>query len=314
MNGMSVLALSATFVAVILMTFGFLMASSSWLRVRRRVEEPEAPPSLAVMLPTEEEHPLKKRLFKWLSLPGKWTLKDPEDTSQVRALLVQGGFRRQNAPALFYGCKALLGLIAPVPFMLYALIKENFTVYTVLIALFLGIGGYLLPRLILQWIINQRQDKLDKTLPDVIDLLIVCMEAGMSLPAALSMVSEEIRDVSKTFFTELQITVGEMRAGITRDSALRNLGTRTGVASIQSLVSLMNQSEKMGTSVAKSLRSHADFTRVQRTLRVEEAAGKLPVKIMFPLICFIFPTIFIVIIGPGVIGIVKHLFPVLAGR
>ncbi len=314
MSGFNILALCATFIAALLMTLGVLLATSTRVRVRRRVEEPEASPSLAVMLPTEEENPFKKIVFKLLSLPGQWFLRDKEDASELRALLINGGFRRRNAVAVFYGIKALVGLITPVPFMLYALIHEKFTLLTVLASVLLGLVGYILPGVILKAIVGQRQDKLDKTLPDVIDLLIVCMEAGMSLQAALAMVAEEIQDVSRHFFTELQITVGEMRAGLTRESALRNLGTRTGVASIQSLVSLMNQSEKMGTSIAKSLRSHADFTRVQRTLRVEEAAAKLPVKIMFPLICFIFPAMFIVIIGPGVIGIINHLFPVLAGK
>jgi tight adherence protein C len=191
---------------------------------------------------------------------------------------------------------------------------DKLTGVSILISFGLAGVGYLLPQFILQKIVNRRHEKLDKALPDVIDLFVICMEAGLSLQATVNRVAEEIRPVCPEFYSELQITGGEMRTGIARDAALTNLGQRTGVQSVQSLVTLMNQSEKMGASIAQSLRVHADFVRTQRTLRAEEKAAQLPVKIMVPMVFFIFPALFIVILGPAVIRISQQLLPAMVGR
>jgi tight adherence protein C len=137
--------------------------------------------------------------------------------------------------------------------------------------------------------------------------MIVCMEAGLALQGTFVRVAEEIKSLSKDLHNELQITNAELRAGIPRETALKNLAERTGVQSIRSLVNLMVQSEKMGTSIAETLRTQANFTRVQRAQRAEEIAAKLPVKILFPMMVFIMPTLFIVILGPGAINISRNL-------
>jgi tight adherence protein C len=167
--------------------------------------------------------------------------------------------------------------------------------------------GYYLPYYILQVSLRRRQDRLDRALPDVLDLMIVSMEAGLALQATLVRVAEEVRSISKELYKELQFTNAELRTGSSRDTALKNLAERTGVPSIKSLVSLILQSEKMGTSIAEALRTHADFIRVQRAQKAEEIAAKMPVKILFPMMLCIMPVLFIIIIGPGAIRISRTL-------
>ncbi len=151
--------------------------------------------------------------------------------------------------------------------------------------------------------LKQRQNRIDRALPDVLDLMIVSMEAGLSLQSTLNHVADEVKRISKDFHGELRITNAEMSTGIPRDNALRNMGERTGVQSVKSLIGLMIQSEKMGASISQSLRTHADFVRVQRAQKAEEMAAKLPIKIIFPTLVCMFPAIFIVILGPAAIQI-----------
>jgi tight adherence protein C len=165
-------------------------------------------------------------------------------------------------------------------------------------------GFYMVPYL-LRLLTSRRQDRIDKALPDVLDLLIVCMEAGLSLQATINRVSDEVKSISIDLYKELQLTNAELRTGINREIALRNLGERTGVQNVKALVGLMIQSDRMGASIVQSLRTHAAFLRVQRSQRAEERAAKLPVKILFPLLLFIFPAIFVVVLGPAAIKITK---------
>jgi tight adherence protein C len=137
--------------------------------------------------------------------------------------------------------------------------------------------------------------------------MIVSMEAGLALQATMVRVADEVRGISKDLYKELQFTNAELRAGSSRETALKNLAERTGVQSVKSLVSLMLQSGKMGTSIADALRTHADFIRVQRTQKAEEIAAKMPVKILFPMMLCIMPALFIVILGPGALRISRNL-------
>ncbi len=157
----------------------------------------------------------------------------------------------------------------------------------------------------LRFITSRRQDRIDKALPDVLDLLIVCMEAGLSLQATINRVADEVKSISMDLYRELQLPNAELRTGISREIALKNLGERTGVQNVKALVGLMIQSDRMGASIVQSLRTHAAFLRVQRSQRAEEQAAKLPVKILFPLLLFIFPAIFVVVLGPAAIQITK---------
>ncbi len=316
MTTMTFLAWGGTFVAIVLMTYGLMLAYGSRRLLRKRMGEPAAPPRTTVSVLRQDEvgNPFLRRLFNWLTLSGQWGLKDQKEVSRIRELLIHAGFRNPKAPAILYGLKVTVGLLVPVPFVLYLIMHERVNSSTLLLAFLLAGLGYFLPQVVLGRLVKARQEKIDRALPDVLDLFIICMEAGLALQATVNRVADEIRPVCPEFYKELQITGGEMRTGISRDLALKNLGRRTGVQSVQSLVTLMIQSERLGTSIAQSLRTHADFVRMQRTLRAEERASKLPVKILFPMMLFIFPAMFIVIIGPGIIRIAKYLIPVLYGH
>jgi tight adherence protein C len=256
----------------------------------------EAPPSL------------KKRLLDWLSSLGKLTMKEKaEGNPELRSTLYQAGFRHPNASAMYFGLRMLCAFLLPLPFMFLNIWQGKAASATLMMAFMLVATGYFLPSYFLKVALRKRQDRMDRALPDVLDLMIVSMEAGLALQASLLRVAEEVRGISKELHKELQITNAELRAGIARDAALKNLAERNGVQSLKSLVALMVQSEKMGTSIAEALRTHADFIRVQRSQRAEEVAAKLPVKILFPMMICIMPALFIVILGPGAIQISRSL-------
>ncbi len=233
--------------------------------------------------------------------------KEKQVVSDLRLTLIQAGFRYTNAVALFYGIKAISTMLLPIGYLVYVMWTSKMTTLNLGIALGMGALGYYLPNYILRRTLRQRQERIDRALPDVLDLMIVSLEAGLSLQSSLNHVAEEVRRISKDLNRELQITNAELRAGIPRDIALKNLGERTGVQSVKSLIALMIQSEKMGASIAQSLRTHADFVRVQRGQRAEELAAKMPIKIIFPTLFCIFPSIFIVILGPAAIQIYHSL-------
>jgi tight adherence protein C len=163
------------------------------------------------------------------------------------------------------------------------------------------------------WRIKNRQREIFESFPDALDLMTVCVEAGLALDAALARVGEEMRLKSVTLAEELHLVSLEMRAGSSRERALRNLALRTGVEEIDSLVALLVQSDRFGTSVADSLRVHSDGLRTKRRLRAEEAAAKIAVKLLFPLIFCIFPALMLVLLGPSFITMARVLFPALTG-
>jgi tight adherence protein C len=314
MSSLYLLAWGATFLAIALMTYGLALTLGERYKIRKRMEAPKARPAIAIMRGEETVHPIKRRLLDWLSFSGQWALKDEEEETGVRALLIHGGFRHPNAPAIFYGIKAMSGLLLPVPFLIFLIAHDKLNTITVAAAFLLAGVSYFLPQLFLQMRVARRQDKIDKALPDVIDLMIICMEAGLALQASMNRVADEIKGVCREFYAELQLTGGEMRAGLSRDVALRNLGRRTGVKSVQSLVTLMIQSDKMGSSIGQALRVHAEFSRAQRALKAEERAAKIPVKMVLALIMFILPTIFVVTAGPAIIIMFKSLAPLMQGK
>ncbi|MBW2134392.1 MAG: type II secretion system F family protein [Deltaproteobacteria bacterium] len=303
--------LGAIIITVTLFTYGFLTYWDSRRKLKERLKNPEKTLSTALRGRGEEESPAQKRFLELLSFSGQWALKDQQEVSRLRASLINAGYRHPNAPAIYFGLRVLTALLLPFPFLAYCVIQGKITTINLIIAFWFAGMGFFLPTYLLRVKIRKRQDRLDKALPDVLDLIIICMEAGLSLNGTLNRVAEEIRGIYKDFYNELLITTIEIRTGIPWHEALNNLGQRTGVQSVRSLVALMIQSDRLGASIAQALRTHADFVRVQRALRAEEQASKLAVKLLFPLICFIFPAMFIVILGPAVIRISKILLPTL---
>ncbi|HEY1985211.1 MAG TPA: type II secretion system F family protein [Terracidiphilus sp.] len=223
--------------------------------------------------------------------------KSKAEVSVVRQRLIRAGFRNDSAVKMFYGLKVLVPLLLAILAFATGLADQNpFMVYTMVLAL-----GFLGPDFWLGRRIKARQKKIRRGLPDVLDLLIICIEAGLSLDMATSRTSAELMRAQPDLCDELGIVVLEQRAGRPRQDAWRNLAERTDVDSLRSLVSILIQAEQFGTSIAKTLRIQADTLRTQRVQMVEEQAAKTSTKLVFPLVLFIFPSLFLVVLGPAVI-------------
>ena len=227
--------------------------------------------------------------------------KSDKEISIVLQRLTRAGYRGESAVKVFYGCK----LVTPILLSAIALLtglgsSSPFFVYL----LALG-GGFLAPDFWLGKKIEKRQKKLNRGLPDVLDLLVICMEAGLSLDQATARTAHELAQSQPELSDELNIVVLEQRAGRARSDAWKNMSDRTGVESLRNLVSMLVQTEQFGTSIAKMLRVHSDSLRVQRIQMVEELASKTSVKLVFPLVLFIFPALFLVTLGPAAIVMVE---------
>lgn len=246
-----------------------------------------------------------------LSLPEEdW------DKSAFRARFMHAGFRSSSAPTIYFATKTVLALMLPAIFLLSTGIgrlelSASGAAFTLLL---LATLGYYLPNMILARLIASRQRELFENFPDAIDLMTVCVEAGLGLDAALAKVGEEMKISSQVLAEEIHLVGLELRAGASREKALRNLVLRTGVEEIEALVAMLIQADRFGTSTANSLRVYSDMLRTKRRLRAEEAAAKIALKLLFPLIFFIFPSLMVVLLGPAFISIYRSILPALSGQ
>ncbi len=183
-----------------------------------------------------------------------------------------------------------------------------------MISLLAALFGFYLPNFYLKLKTMRRKEEIQRGLPDALDLMVVCVEAGTGLDAAIQRVGEEMKFSNKALSEEFHLLILELMAGKARRDALRNLALRTDLEDINSLVTLLIQTEQFGTNIGQALRVHSDSMRTKRYQKAEEVAAKLPVKLIFPLILFIFPSIFVVVLGPAAIRIFRILFPLFAGR
>ena len=227
--------------------------------------------------------------------------KTQAEVSVVQQRLIRAGIRSDSAIRFFYGSKVLVALILCVVVTVTRLEQQNPFIFYVMC---LGVG-YLAPDFWLGRMISTRQNKLRLSLPDVLDLLVICVEAGLGLDQALARTVQELRGTHRALADELGIVVLEQRAGRSRTDAWRHLAERTDVGVIRNVVSMLIQSEQFGTSIAKTLRTHSETLRTQRIQSVEEMAAKTTVKLIFPLVLFIFPCLFVVTLGPAAIVMVE---------
>ena len=239
-------------------------------------------------------------------------LSAPEENweqSALRRRFMQAGLRSPSAPILFYAIKTITAFGLPLIawLLLNAFFPKGTASSYVLILLSLALVGFYGPSVFLNWMIKVRQREIFETFPNAIDLLTICVEAGLGLDAAIARVAEEMRIGSAIVADELTLVSLELRAGSSKERALRNLALRTGVEDIDTLVAMLIQSEKFGTTIGASLRVHSDMLRTKRMQRAEEKAGKLPVKLLFPLIFCIFPSLMVVMLGPSMIRITQTL-------
>jgi tight adherence protein C len=233
-------------------------------------------------------------------------------TKKLRLKLIRAGFRSEKAFRTFLTSKVLLGVLFPATYVA-AKIFYRFTPDMLLICIALAILGFFLPNVYIWFVAKGRQNAMVKALPDALDLMVVCVESGLGLDMTFKRVGDEIRPIDSNLSDEFHLTNLEIRAGRPRDESFKDLSVRTGLAEVHNLMTILIQTSRFGTSVAKALRVHADAMRIKRRQLAEEQAAKSTVKLIFPLIFFIFPAIFVVLVGPGAIQIATVLFPVLGG-
>ena len=237
-----------------------------------------------------------------LSLPEEgW------QSSSVQIKFLQAGIRNKNAPQYYFAIKTLLTLVLPLVLALFLhFTQPNIPFARVMIMVLLtAAAGYYLPEMLLRFITQKRIERMRNSLPDMIDLMVICTESGMSIDAAIARISQEMARTNPDLAQEFYLAALEMRAGASRIEALRNLALRSRLEDLEDLVSVLVQADKFGTSLAESLRVQSDMMRSRRSQRAEEMAAKIPVKMTVPLILFIFPTLMLVLLGPAIIQMIQ---------
>jgi tight adherence protein C len=231
------------------------------------------------------------------------------EKSTLRTRFMNAGWRNPFAPTLFFAAKTALALLAPamIGVLVVAAVIALSGIKLLFLLLLTASVGYYLPNVTLNQIARRRQREIFETLPDALDLLTVCVEAGLSLERAFVKVAGEIHIKSVTLAQELQLVLMEMRAGFSKERALRNFALRSGVNDVDTLVAMLIQSERFGTSVGDSLRVYSENLRNKRRLLAEECAAKIGLKLLFPLIFCIFPTLLMVLLGPAAIQLSRTL-------
>ena len=229
------------------------------------------------------------------------------EAQKLQKQLMQAGFRSQTAPGVYRAIQlmTMAGFPAIVALACALLAKPLSGAFLWIVSAF--VAGFFLPRYALGRMIRSRQQLVRWGLADALDLMVISIEAGLGLNAAMMKVSSELKEVHPDICDEFELANLEIRVGRERDEALRNLAERTGVDDLRSLVAMLIQTDKFGTSIAKAIRAFSDSLRTKRRQRAEQAAQKAAVKLLFPLACFLFPTLFIAILGPAALQLMDTL-------
>ncbi|MBV9611811.1 MAG: type II secretion system F family protein [Acidobacteriaceae bacterium] len=229
-----------------------------------------------------------------------------QDTSAAKQDLFNAGFRTNSAVGVYYGSKIALAAVLVIG----ALIVRDRIDNPLLRLIFPVAGGgigYFLPAIVLGRLVKRRHEKIRFSLPDVLDLLVICTEAGCGLDQAIVNVSRELKNVHPAVAEELTLVNMEIMAGKSRSEALRNFARRTGEDEVKKLVAILIQTDRFGTSVADALRTQSDFLRIRRRQEAEERAGKVGVKLVFPIFFFCLPALLVVTAGPGMLQLFHNL-------
>ena len=293
--------------------FGVAMFGLAWLTPSAASER------LRRLAPADEGRPVRR----WIERAAKMSaplakLSLPEEGAEqsgLRKRFMNAGFRSASAPLIYFGAKTLLAVAVPTLAYLSLLLTVSQLQFTDLLMVLLVAAavGYYVPNLVLGRLVFVRQREIFETFPDALDLMTVCVEAGLGVEAALNKVADEIEHKSKVLGEELRLVGLELRAGSDRERALRNLAARTGVEEVDTWASMLIQADRFGTSIAAALRIHSDMLRTRRRQRAEEAAAKIALKLLFPLIFCIFPSLMLVLMGPAFIQIYRVLLPTMTG-
>ncbi|EYS89232.1 type II secretion system protein [Cupriavidus sp. SK-4] len=264
-----------------------------------------------------KQNALYEKLVQWAQPVSRLSLpKEGWESSQLRVRFMNAGWRNASAAPLYFAAKTVLAIALPMIGLLAAAGQpglQDRNIMFVLLAV-LGAIGYYLPNLVLARKVAQRQRTVFEEFPDVIDLLTVCVEAGLGLDAALMRVADELALRCPVLADELQLMLLELRSGFSKEKALSNLSLRTGVEDVDKFASMLIQADRFGTSLGDSLRVLSDMLRTKRRMRAEEQAAKIALKLLFPLIFTIFPSLLLVLLGPAFIQIYRVLLPTMAGQ
>lgn len=236
---------------------------------------------------------------------------EEEEANLMRRRLIQAGYRGRNNLELYSATRMILALVLALIFV--AVIKTEKVPTTMFVTLLGAAIGYYVPGMVLSSQIKSRQNRLMRTFPDALDLLVSSVEAGLGLDAAFRRVAREIETAAPDLAKELQLVNYEVEAGVPRIEALRHLDTRTGLEAVNALVNVLAQAERFGTSVARALRIHSNLVRTKRMLAAEEKAAQISPKLTVAMILFILPSLFAVLLGPAVVNIYRKLLPMLVG-
>ncbi len=288
-----------TFAAAFFLAAG-LTAPTSMLGMRLRallpkIEQAKAKPRIEERFQDQVIDPLSKVLPK-----------SPDEVSSTRQFLMMAGYREQRHLTFYFGIRVLFALL-----MLAAVLVTGLGPRRPLLAVGLVAFAYILPRFALKRMITNRQLKIRLALADALDLSVICVEAGLGLDQAIQRVGSDLQPAHPELSEEFNLVNLEMKAGKARSEALRNLASRTGVDDVRSLVAVLVQTDRFGTSIAQALRVHSDSLRTERRQRAEEQAAKTTIKMVPVLVFFVFPAMFIVSIGPAFIQMIRHLLPVI---
>lgn len=312
MSGIQLAILGLVFLVVVAMVLGaayVLQPSAARQRLQHLVDDGVGKPAAGgrwLKLVADATAPMSR-----LAVP-----KEGFEKSSLRMRFMHAGIRNPVAVSAFFGLKALLTIGLPLSaFAALALSGSPLKGNNLLLAM-LGLAalGYYGPNLVLSRMVFVRQREIFEAFPDALDLMTVCVEAGLGTEAAMLRVAEDMRHKSQALSDELRLVNLELRAGADRERALRNLALRTGVEEVDGFVTMIVQAERFGTSIAASLRIHSDLLRTRRRQRAEEAAAKIALKLLFPLIFCIFPSLMVVLMGPAMIQIYRVLLPTMSGN
>lgn len=254
--------------------------------------------------PVEAKPALNERIEDALEPLSRALPRSPEEVSRTRALLMQAGYREPRHLTIYFGLRVAVALACAA-----IVVVTGYGFKAPLLLIVLPLTGFVGTQFVLKRMIKARQHAIQLSLPDALDLAVICVEAGLGLDQALQRVGNDLRHAHTALSDELMLVGLEMRAGKSRAEALRNLSLRTGVEDVQELVAVLIQTDRFGTSVAQALRVHSDSLRTERRQRAEEQAAKTTIKMVPVLVFFVFPSMFIVSIGPAMIQMIRVLLP-----
>ena len=247
---------------------------------------------------------VQERIERVLEPISKAVPKSPEDLSEARLLMMQAGYREPRHLQMYFGIRGLLVIV-----VLGLGLLSGLLIRAPLVCLPVCVLAWIAPQFVLKRMIKARQRAIQLGLPDALDLAVICVEAGLGIDQSMTRVATELQTAHPALSDELLLMNLELRAGKARAEAFRNLAGRTGVSDVKSLVAVLVQADRFGTSIAQALRTHADALRVERRQRAEEAAAKTGIKMTPVLVLFILPPIFIVTLGPVIVQMVRNVLP-----